>query len=123
MHARGGPTPLEGLRVVEISDRIAGGYCGKLLVDVGADVLKIEPAQGDPLRRYTASGSPVPEGADAPLFGYLAAGKRSLVPPSEDRYHDELAAADVVVVTATRSQAAKLGIDPQQLLPMWTRSR
>lgn len=112
----GGPTPLEGLRVVEISDRIAGGYCGKLLVDVGADVLKIEPSQGDPLRRYTASGSPVPDGADAPLFGYLAAGKRSLVSPSDDRYHDELAAADVVVVTATRSQAVKLGIDPQQLL-------
>ena len=39
----GAPTPLCDLRVVEISDRIAGSYCGKLLVDAGADVVKVEP--------------------------------------------------------------------------------
>ena len=53
----GAPTPLCDLRVVEISDRIAGGYCGKLLVDAGADVVKVEPAAGDPLRRFTATGA------------------------------------------------------------------
>ena len=52
----GAPTPLHDLRVVEISDRIAGAYCGKLLVDAGADVVKVEPADGDPLRRFTATG-------------------------------------------------------------------
>ncbi|MGZ4510174.1 MAG: CoA transferase, partial [Mycobacterium sp.] len=41
------PTPLHDLRVVEISDRIAGSYCGKLLADAGAQVRKIEPPQGD----------------------------------------------------------------------------
>jgi len=49
------PTPLDDVRVVEISDRIAGSYCGKLLVDAGAEVRKIEPPQGDPLRRFSAS--------------------------------------------------------------------
>ena len=51
------------------------------------------------------------------LFGYLNAGKRSLdlvgcgrAPPRQ------LAGADIIVVAATRSQAAELGIDPQQLL-------
>lgn len=39
-------TPLDDVRVVEISDRIAGSYCGKLLADAGADVMKIEPPQG-----------------------------------------------------------------------------
>jgi len=113
----GRPTPLDSLRVIEISDRIAGSYCGKLLVDAGAEVRKIEPPQGDPLRRFTASRSPVPAGADSPLFSYLNAGKRSLtIPASDKRFRAELAAADVVLVTATRSQAAKLGIDPQQLL-------
>ena len=62
------PTPLHDLRVVEISDRIAGAYCGKLLADAGADVVKVEPAVGDPLRRFTASGAVPPVGGDAPLF-------------------------------------------------------
>ncbi|MGB7868848.1 MAG: CoA transferase, partial [Mycobacterium sp.] len=115
------PTPLDDVRVVEISDRIAGSYCGKLLVDAGAEVRKIEPPQGDPLRRYSASCSPMLDGADSPLFGYLNAGKRSLTwaaagPHSDGRANDELAGADIVVVTATRARASELGIDPQRLL-------
>jgi crotonobetainyl-CoA:carnitine CoA-transferase CaiB-like acyl-CoA transferase len=113
----GRPTPLKDVRVVEISDRIAGGYCGKLLVDAGAEVRKIEPPHGDSLRRYSASGSSMPDGTNSPLFGYLNAGKRSLTWSAADqRYRDELACADIIVVTATRSQAAQWGIDPQQLL-------
>ncbi|MGA8545178.1 MAG: CoA transferase, partial [Mycobacterium sp.] len=111
------PTPLDDVRVVEISDRIAGSYCGKLLVDAGAEVRKIEPPQGDPLRRFSASCSPMPDETDSPLFGYLNAGKRSVISSgSGGRSHDELAGADIVVVTATRSRAAELGIDPQRLL-------
>ncbi|MCV7398805.1 CoA transferase [Mycobacterium fragae] len=115
------PTPLDDVRVVEISDRIAGSYCGKLLVDAGAEVRKIEPPQGDPLRRFTASFSPLVSGTDSPLFGYLNAGKRSLTWSSDALSSDEpcsaaLAAADIVVLTAGRSQAADLGIDPQRLL-------
>ena len=109
------PTPLDDVRVVEISDRIAGSYCGKLLVDAGAAVRKIEPPQGDSLRRFSASGSSIPDGTDSPLFGYLNAGKRSLTWPVTD-LRAELAGADIVVVTATRSRAAELGIDPRRLL-------
>jgi crotonobetainyl-CoA:carnitine CoA-transferase CaiB-like acyl-CoA transferase len=111
------PTPLHELRVVEISDRIAGSYCGKLLLDAGAQVRKIEPPQGDWLRRYSASDSPIPQGRAAPFFSYLNAGKRSLTLAADSpRYRDELAAADVVVVTAGPARAAALGVDPQQLL-------
>lgn len=111
------PTPLDELRVVEISDRIAGSYCGKLLVDAGAEVRKIEPPQGDWLRRFSASCSPVPNTATSPLFSYLNAGKRSITTGvASERYDAELAAADVIVVTATRSQAAELGIEPERLL-------
>ncbi|HEX3545681.1 MAG TPA: CoA transferase, partial [Mycobacterium sp.] len=105
-------TPLCELRVVEISDRIAGGYCGKLLVDAGADVVKVEPAAGDPLRGYTATGAGPPAGTDSPLFSYLNAGKRSVTSLSGDL----LAGADIVIVTATRSAAAERGVDPQRLL-------
>ena len=106
------PTPLCDLRVVEISDRIAGGYCGKLLVDAGADVVKVEPATGDPLRRFTATGAVADAGADSPLFSYLNAGKRSVTTLSDDL----LTGADIVIVTATRSAAHTRGIDPPRLL-------
>ena len=124
--SNGRPTPLEQLRVVEISDRIAGSYCGKLLVDAGAQVHKIEPPQGDSLRRYSATGSPIPEGPDgpcSPFYSYLNAGKRSMtIACDSERYRAELAAADVVVVTAGRSEAAALGIDPQRLLTEFPRA-
>ena len=45
---------LSGLRVVDMSTGIAGAYTTKLFVDAGADVVKIEPAAGDPLRRWSA---------------------------------------------------------------------
>ncbi|MDT5092364.1 MAG: hypothetical protein QOH60_1727 [Mycobacterium sp.] len=102
-------TPLKQLRVVEFSDRIAGDYCGKLLADAGADVVKVEPAEGSPLRTYTATG--VKPTSDSPLFCYLNAGKRSATTVSADI----VAGADVVVVTATRVQARDLGIDPDRL--------
>ena len=117
MKPDGVPTPLSELRVVEISDRIAGSYCGKLLIDAGAEVRKVEPPQGDPLRRFTMGGSAVPDGADAPLFSYLNAGKRSIsTAVTGERCRAELSAADVIVLTATRSQAADLGINLGQLL-------
>ncbi len=114
------PAPLKDLRVVEISDRLAGSYCGKLLVDAGAQVRKVEPPQGDPLRGYSATCSPVPEGPDgqaSPLFCYLNAGKSSLSgSPTSPRIRAELAGADVVIVAAAPARASQLGIDPQRLL-------
>jgi crotonobetainyl-CoA:carnitine CoA-transferase CaiB-like acyl-CoA transferase len=68
--------PLEGLRVVEIAGDIAGPYCTKLLVDLGADVTKIEPPSGDPLRRWGPFPSGVPDPNRSGLFEYLNAGKR-----------------------------------------------
>ena len=106
------PTPLHDVRVVEISDRIAGAYCGKLMTDAGADVITVEPAEGDPLRRFTASGAVSPDGVDAPLYTYLNAGKRSVTSVSDEL----LTAADIVIVTGTRSAATLRGIDPQRLL-------
>ena len=104
------PTPLDGLRVVEISDRIAGAYCGKLLVDAGADVVKVEPVGGDPLRRFTATGAVPPAGSDAPLFSYLNSGKRSVTATSGP-LGNLLNRADVVIVAAVERE-----FDPRPLL-------
>jgi crotonobetainyl-CoA:carnitine CoA-transferase CaiB-like acyl-CoA transferase len=108
----GGPTPLRDLRVVEISDRIAGAYCGKLLVDAGADVVKVEPAAGDPLRRFTATGATLPAGLDGPLFSYLNAGKRSATTLSDDILHG----ADMVIIAVPESVTVELGVDPARVL-------
>ena len=43
--------PLSGLKVIEICSTIAGPACARLLADFGADVIKIEPPEGDPVRQ------------------------------------------------------------------------
>jgi crotonobetainyl-CoA:carnitine CoA-transferase CaiB-like acyl-CoA transferase len=79
---------LEGIRVVDCSTEIAGPYCTKLLADAGADVVKVEPPDGDPLRSW-GSGA---------LFEFLHTSKRSVVAAPGDAVLGELcAAADVVV--------------------------
>jgi crotonobetainyl-CoA:carnitine CoA-transferase CaiB-like acyl-CoA transferase len=105
------PTPLTDLRVLELGGRIAGAYCGKLFRDAGATVVKVEPERGDPLRRYSATRSESPPGVDSPLFGYLNAGKRSVVAdPSGPVVAELIERADVVVLTATRAAAERVGL-------------
>src|ERR1700761_3968518 len=65
--------PLEGMRVLDFSIMLAGPYCARLLADVGAEVIKIEPPEGDDMRLRT----PLRDGHSA-YFGQLNAGKRSL---------------------------------------------
>jgi crotonobetainyl-CoA:carnitine CoA-transferase CaiB-like acyl-CoA transferase len=49
--AETGPTgPLAGYRVLEMGSTVAGPFCGRLLADFGAEVIKVEPAEGDPVR-------------------------------------------------------------------------
>lgn len=99
--------PLEGIRVVEIGTGIAPGYAGKLFVDAGAEVCKVEPPGGDPLRRWSATGA-VPDGATGALFSHLAAGKRSIVGTPDDLAVRELLLdADLVIDTGE--------VDPEEL--------
>src|ERR1700674_2792847 len=65
--------PLDGVRVLDFSIMLAGPYCARLLADGRADVIKIEPPEGDDMRLRT----PLREGNSA-YFGQLNAGKRSL---------------------------------------------
>jgi crotonobetainyl-CoA:carnitine CoA-transferase CaiB-like acyl-CoA transferase len=93
------PAPLTGRRIVDLSMWIAGGYCTKLLADAGADVAKLEPASGDPLRRWSASGAEIDESSSGALFNYLHAGKRC-----ETSDLDELLAGADAVVWSRGSQ-------------------
>lgn len=88
---------LDGLRVVDLSTGIAGPYATKLLVDAGADVIKVEPAGGDPMRRWSASHQRL-DGCDGALFRYLNASKRSIVGDIHDEHVLGLVAgADLLV--------------------------
>lgn len=100
--------PLSGYVVIDLAGGIAGNYCTKLLADGGATVIKVEPPQGDPLRRWSASGAgaesgtaaEIIEGTDGALFSFLACTKRSVVaePGADDDFVDALLAdADAVV--------------------------
>jgi CoA:oxalate CoA-transferase len=73
MQERTQTMPLEGIRVLDFSIMLAGPYCARLLADVGADVIKIEPPEGDDMRLRT----PLRDG-NSTYFGQLNAGKRSL---------------------------------------------
>ena len=94
--------PLQGTVVVDLSSGIAGAYATKLLADGGADVVKVEDPDGDPLRRWSASGAHVGPGDDGAMFSFLAGSKRSVVVDvmdADDRTRLEtlLARADAVV--------------------------
>jgi crotonobetainyl-CoA:carnitine CoA-transferase CaiB-like acyl-CoA transferase len=67
--------PLSGIRVLEIGHMLAGPYCGLLLADLGADVIKIEPPEGDIARRV----SPHFIGRHNDYFASLNRNKRSVV--------------------------------------------
>ena len=101
----------DGLRVVDASRGIAGGYCSKLLTDLGADVVKLEPPDGDPLRRHSATDSVGKDGdPDGVLFRYLHTSQRSRIVEDESRLRAWVDAADVVVESFVPGQAEELGI-------------
>lgn len=94
--------PFADLTIIDLSSEISGPYCTKLFIDGGAKVIKVEAPEGDVLRRWRASGEPVPEGMDAPLFQFLNASKQSIalnLNSDEDRniLLGLVANADVVV--------------------------
>jgi crotonobetainyl-CoA:carnitine CoA-transferase CaiB-like acyl-CoA transferase len=70
---------LDGLRVLEPSSGVASAYAGKLLRDQGAEVVKLEPASGDPLRRWSAATPDTSLDGTGALFAFLHAGKASVV--------------------------------------------
>jgi crotonobetainyl-CoA:carnitine CoA-transferase CaiB-like acyl-CoA transferase len=97
--------PLHGIRVLECGDTLAAAYAGRLFAELGADVVKVELAGGDPLRAVGPFVSePDPEASVS--FAYFNAAKRSVVvdpaAPADARLLTDLASrADVVVRCTT----------------------
>jgi crotonobetainyl-CoA:carnitine CoA-transferase CaiB-like acyl-CoA transferase len=103
--------PLDGYTVVDLSVGIAGAYCTKTMADGGATVIKVESPEGDPLRRFSASGADIKPGDDGALFSFLAGAKHGVVvdPGSADdvqMLRALLSSADAVVWSRGSSIAA-----------------
>jgi crotonobetainyl-CoA:carnitine CoA-transferase CaiB-like acyl-CoA transferase len=108
--------PLAGIRVIDFGRFIAGPYCGMLLADMGADVIRIDRRQGSE-DRYTG---PVTEGGEGGGFLSLNRNKRSLTldpakPESAEIIQRLVAGADVVIANLPVAVMKKMRIDYDSL--------
>src|SRR5687768_6879682 len=107
--------PMQGIRVVELGVWVAGPSCAAILCDWGADVVKIEPPEGDPFRGIMAILG-AQYAASNPMFELDNRGKRSLVLKLQDGRGREIALAlidqaDVFVTNQRPGGLARLGLD------------
>jgi crotonobetainyl-CoA:carnitine CoA-transferase CaiB-like acyl-CoA transferase len=113
---------LAGLRVLDASRVLAGPFCGQLLGDLGAEVLKVErPGQGDETRAW---GPPFVSIAGEQTSAYYLScnrNKRGLTldlgrPEGVEIFHRLVERSDVLLENFRAASAAKLGLSPERLL-------
>jgi crotonobetainyl-CoA:carnitine CoA-transferase CaiB-like acyl-CoA transferase len=105
------PLALEGIRVLDATQVMAGPFCAMLLADLGADVVKIEPPSGDSTRQM-----PGAVGSDSPSFNAVNRGKRSVVLNLKVREGREIflrlaGATDILIENYRPGVMAALGLD------------
>ena len=111
---------LTGFKVLELSEGVAGEYCGKLLSDFGAEVIKVEkPGAGSPTRAMGPLVGHKPDGENSGLFAYLNTNKRSVAldikaQAGRDTLHKLIAAADVVIDDHDIDWLKNLQLSPAQ---------
>ena len=108
-------SPLDGLRVLDLTQVMAGPFCSMLLCDMGADVIKVEPPAGDSTRRM-----PGAVGSDSPSFNAVNRGKRGIVvdlkqPAGRDAVRRLAAVSDVLVENYRPGVIEKLGLGYAEL--------
>lgn len=111
-----GAGALQGVKVLDLSRILGGPFCGQILGDHGADVLKVEPPQGDDTRTW---GPPFRDGVASYYFG-LNRNKRIQfldlsAPEGQQRVRELMAQADVVVENFKVGTMEKWGIGFEQM--------
>src|SRR5215208_8025657 len=112
-----GPLPLAGLTVVELGHSVAAPYAAEILGDLGADVIKIEKAEGDDARNW----APPYWGDESATFLSLNRNKRSAIVNLKDAGERDrlrqliLARADVVIQNLRPGSAKDFGLDAESL--------
>ena len=106
--------PLKGLKVIEMGQLIAGPFCGQLLGDMGADVIKVEPpGKGDPMRAWGRGDYPL-------WWEVVARNKRSVtadlrVPEGQDLARRLISTADVLIENFRPGTLEGWGLSPERL--------
>jgi crotonobetainyl-CoA:carnitine CoA-transferase CaiB-like acyl-CoA transferase len=105
------PLPLEGVRVLDLTNILAGPYCTTVLGDLGADVVKVESLEGDTTRNFDPKVN-----GESYCFAALNRNKKSLAIDLKDPRGREIvqrlaAQSEIVVENFRPGVAAKLGID------------
>ena len=108
--------PLAGMRVLDFTTTIAGPYCTRLLADCGAEVIKIEPAEGEILRSRPPLRPDGKGNSASTAYGQLNAGKQSVVldlkqPASVRIIQQIIATADILVENFRPGVMRRLGLD------------
>lgn len=109
--------PLAGVRVVELGQLIAGPFCGQLLGDMGAEVVKIEPPKsGDPMRNWGQGGKPT-------WWKVIARNKYSVAADlktaqGQDLVRKLIAKADILIENFRPGTLERWSLDPQDLLKL-----
>ena len=105
------------MRVLELGSGVAVSYASKLLADEGADVIKVEGLDGDPLRREGVSSLHSKPTAASGLFFALNVNKRSMsIDPSDGKSLDRLLDwAELVILGPSQSESANLGLEAKTL--------
>lgn len=100
--------PLEGIRIVELGTGTAVPFAGKLLAELGADVVKVEPPDGDPARQLGPFASAAANPEAGALHLYLNTAKRSVVLPdgASEALARLMGTADVALVDAGQDVAS-----------------
>jgi formyl-CoA transferase len=112
-----GPLPLGDLRVVELGQLLAGPFCGQLLGDFGAEVIKVEdPGHGDPMRQW---GREKPHGMSL-WWPVVARNKKSVTanlrdPRGQDLVRQLVARSDVLLENFRPGTLERWGLGPEQL--------
>lgn len=106
--------PLAGLRVLELGEFVCAAYCTRLLADLGAKVVKVEPPRGDRARRYGPFRGGVPDPEASGLFLYLNQGKQLITldldtAEGREAMHRLAAEADVVVENLEPAEVERFG--------------
>ncbi len=106
---------LEGIRVIECGQGISAAFAAKLLGLLGAEVIKVEPPQGDLTRTRGPFPGDIPDPNQSALFLYLNADKSGVVldltkAPDRARLADLLGTADVLVHNVPPRECAALGL-------------
>lgn len=115
-----GPPLLDGVRVVELAEEIAGPFAARLFADAGAETIKIEPPQGDSARRMAPFAEPSPHRETSTSWLAYNTSKRSVVLDLESVsgrrvLRGLVAEADVFVTDRTPQRLAELDLSPEDL--------